>query len=370
MPIASPGQSQRTFEFQIMHPTFEDSPIAISEGNVVPGLRHIGSYFYEGTKTDTIGKMLPVVLAALTNEWVEDGKVFRPWFNDQNIKLTPYAMSIVKEVGGIRSFRKGDAIRLVGTGYEEQGDDVRFYDTEGKKIGTYMFDGKGFRTTQRRLVVSHAFTLDEPEPEVEPEPETPAEVKDSPEVSDASGEAPAATEATAGASTEKFEHGLEVGMEIEATSSTPGVPPERGIIVAVSEDSVTLKKDDGQQVTVSVPKKAVPPPPPPPPHESEEDEEEQSVYLPTKFEEIKTGDEVMVIVEEGEPIMGTVSERDREGMFVKPADGGPVVPLPKAAVAGVLRKQKKGGEAVPPPEGQDAAEAPAAPPSSPEPLGE
>jgi hypothetical protein len=291
MPDIKP-QASRTFEFQIMHPTFEDAVLATEDGEVVPGLRHIASYFYEGTKADTIGNMFPVVLAALTNGWSEDGKVFIPWFNDQNIKLTPYAMNIVKEAGGLRSFRKGDAIRLVGSGYEEQGDDVRFYDTEGKKVSTYIFDGERFHTTQRRLVVSHAITLEEPQPEPEEEPE--AESDAAPEV-DASGEAPAA-EATAGASTEKFEHGIEVGMEIEATSSTPGVPPQRGIVVAVTADRVTIKREDGEQVTMNVPPKnerpPVPPPPPPPKppvpppppaDEDEEEGEEQSVYLPAQY---------------------------------------------------------------------------------------
>lgn len=369
MPPITP-QASRSFEFQIMHPTFEDSPIAEMEGDLVPGLRHIGSYFYEGTKTDTIGNMLPVVLAALSNEWVEDGKVFRPWFNDQNIKLTPYAMNIIKAAGGLRSFRKGDAVRLVGSGYEEQNDDVNFYDTEGKKVSTYIFDGEGFRTTYRRLAVSHAITLEEPQ-EDEPEPEQAPE----PEV-DASGEAPAA-EATAGASTEGFEHGIEVGMEIEATSSAPGVPPQRGIVVAVEKDKVTIKREDGQQVTMNIPPKAtlppVPPPPPPKPNvppppppaeqaeddEEEEGEEEESVYLPTEYEEVAKGDEVMVMFKDDEPLMGIVTERDPEGMFVKPADGSQNVPIPKAAIEGILKKQKKGGEEVPPPQGEAAAEAPA-----------
>jgi hypothetical protein len=74
---------------------------------------------------------------------------------------------------------------------------------------------------------------------------------------------------------------------------------------------------------------------------------------------IALGDEVMVMFEDGEPIMGTVTERDPEGMFVKPADGGPNVPIPKSTVSGILKKQKKAGETVPPPQGEAAAEAPA-----------
>lgn len=321
MPTIAP-QRERISEIQIMFPTFADLPIASERGDVVNGLMHVATYTHKGTVTDTIGRIFPKVLKATKNRW--EGTEFVPWFNDPNIKLTHDGLKLITEVGGLHDLRKGDAIRLVGSGYKEEGKDVEFYHTEGKTVATYLYDGESFRTTQRRLVVDYAITLED-EPEEAPEP-----AEEAPAGADGQGEPEGAVEGEAD---------VEVGDHIlvPAELSPTGLPIE-GLIVSVDQKKgLALIQEIGTERKYSVsilgktPEGATVPPPPgvPPPKPTEglpSEEEGTDAYLPAEFAEVKVGSKVIVTREGKESIIGTVIEKDSEGMFVKSKVDGKAIP--------------------------------------------
>lgn len=349
MPAIAPKR-ERISEIQVMFPTFADLPIASERGDVVNGLMHVATYIHTGTIEDTIGRIFPKVLKATKNRW--EGTEFIPWFNDPNVKLTHDGLKLITEGGGLRDLRKGDAIRLVGSGYKEEGRDVEFYHTEGKTVATYLYDGESFRTTQRRLVVDYAITLeDEPEPEPEaeeapveePAAERPDEAKDGP---------------------------IEVGdhVMVPATASPNGLPLE-GMVVSVSEEKIVIQDEAGKRWEMSLKSKEAEAPAsgePAAPADAGSSTEGRLQYENATFEEVRKGDEVIVVFEENGPVArGTVIEKDPEGMFIKDGDA-PATPVVKSQVKLIRRRVKEETPPANPPAGGADAEAPVAPQPSPQ----